>query len=75
MLANVKANGDAIVEIMERSGYHRARFASEVGISPSYLTLILKGEKPGSADVLKRMAAVLKCPVTALIRDPEAATK
>jgi transcriptional regulator with XRE-family HTH domain len=73
MLASVRANGHAIAEIMERSGYRRAQFASEVGITPSYLTMILKGDKPGSPDVLKRMAEVLKCPVTALIRDPEAA--
>lgn len=69
--ANVEVNPAALSEIIERTGYRKSVFASEVGISPSYLTEMTKGSKPGSPDVIKRMAAVLRCPMSALIKDPD----
>jgi transcriptional regulator with XRE-family HTH domain len=71
----VQINPEALTEIRERSGYTKATFAGMVGIAPSYLTEIEQGKKPGTAHVIKRMAAALKCPVGALIRDPAAAAK
>lgn len=73
ILQIVRINPAALTEIRQRSGFSKAAFASEVGIAPSYLTEIEQGKKPGSADVIKRMAGVLKCPIAAIIRDPQAA--
>jgi len=67
----MQVNPSALTEIRERSGYKKSTFASLVGISPSYLTEMEKGDKPGSADVIKRMADALVCPLAALICVPE----
>lgn len=63
----MQVNPSALTEIRERSGYKKSAFASLVGISPSYLTEMEKGDKPGSAEVIKRMADALRCPMAALI--------
>ena len=70
----MQVNPAALTAIRERSGYKKSKFASLVGISPSYLTEMEKGDKPGSADVIKRMADALSCPLAALIRMPETPT-
>jgi transcriptional regulator with XRE-family HTH domain len=72
-VGDVKINPAALTEIRERSGFSKASFASLVGIAPSYLTEIEQGKKPGGPEVIKRMADALKCPIAALIRDPEKA--
>lgn len=69
----MRAHGPAIKQIIERSGYSQAKFASAVGMSPGQLSEIIKGTKGASPDLLKRMATELKCPITALICDPECA--
>lgn len=75
MFVGVQVNPAALTAIRERSGYKKSTFASLVGISPSYLTEMEKGDKPGSADVIKRMADALRCPVAALICHPDGAEK
>lgn len=69
----MQVNPSALTEIRERSGYRKSVFASLVGISPSYLTEMEKGDKPGSPDVVRRMAEALKCPIAALIKNPDEA--
>jgi transcriptional regulator with XRE-family HTH domain len=70
----MEVNGAALTEIIERSGYRtQAEFASRVAITPSYLSELMRGLKPGSPEVIKRMARELRCPVTAIIKDPDAA--
>ena len=71
----MQVNPAALTEIRERSGYKKSKFASLVGISPSYLTEMEKGDKPGSPDVIKRMADALSCPMAALICIPESSGK
>lgn len=72
-MANVKIHPAALTEIRERSGYSKAALCSLAGIAPSYLTEMEKGDKPGSATVIRKLADALKCPVAAIILDPAAA--
>lgn len=64
---------EAFIEILDRSAYpSRKAFADAVGISPGSLHDVehaTRGRKP-SDELLHRFARELKCPVTALIRDP-----
>lgn len=60
-------NPAALTALRETAGYSKAAFAREVGISRSYLTEIERGIKPGSPDVMKRMASALRCPIAALM--------
>ncbi len=41
----MQVNPSALTEIRERSGYKKSAFASLVGISPSYLTEMEKGDQ------------------------------
>lgn len=71
----MQVNPDALTSIRELSGYKKSRLASLAGISPSYLTEMEKGDKPGSPDVIKKLADALACPVAALICMPETPAK
>lgn len=66
----MRVNPAALTAIRERSGYKKAQLASMVGISPGYLTELEQGKKPGSPDVIKRIADALSCPIAALIERP-----
>lgn len=70
----VQFNRDAFVEILDRSNYaSRADFAREVGISPGALHDIAasRPRRQPSDDLICRLAAELKIPVTAIICSPE----
>ena len=70
----MKLNAAALTQIRERSGYSKAAFARQCGISASYLTELEKGDKANAGpEVIKRMAEVLKCPLVALIANPDSA--
>jgi transcriptional regulator with XRE-family HTH domain len=51
-----KANGPAIAAIREARGVSVGAFATRIGISYSYLCNIEAGRKPGSPEVLRRIA-------------------
>lgn len=65
---------EAFIEILNRSGYpSRKAFADAVGISPGSLHDIeheSRGRRP-SDDLIVRFARELKCPLTAIIREPD----
>lgn len=72
---------EACVEILDRSNYpSRKAFAAAVGVSPGSLADVLnvddvtgRPRRTPSTDLIRRIAAELKVPVTAIIKDPEAA--
>lgn len=67
----MQVNPAALTALREHAGYKKSKFASLVGISPSYLTEMEKGDKPGSAEVIKKMAEALCVPTAAIMRMPE----
>lgn len=69
--------GTAIRRRREELGYGLTRFASAVGISPSYLSRIeTETRTQPSPEVLARIAAGLKCQVNAIAThdDPKRGT-
>jgi transcriptional regulator with XRE-family HTH domain len=71
----VQVNPAALTSIRELAGYKKSTLASLAGISPSYLTEMEKGDKPGSPEVIKKLADALGQPVAALICVPESSGK
>jgi transcriptional regulator with XRE-family HTH domain len=69
----VKINPDSLRALRERSGWSVSKFAAACEISTGYLSNIEAGRKPGSPEVITRMADVLDVPLQALISawDPE----
>lgn len=67
----MRINPSALTEIRERSGFSKADLCREAGIAPSYLTEMEQGGKPGSPKVIKQLAEALKCPISALICEPD----
>lgn len=67
----MRVNGVALSELRKRSGLRPSALAHEAGISPSYLSDMEAGRKPGSPDVIKRLAEALKVPLPAILQDPE----
>lgn len=66
-MSSVRANRHALAELRERSGYSKSHFARDVGISTGTLSDVESGRRNPSPDLLKRMAAVLKVPLPALL--------
>jgi len=64
-----------LTSIRELAGYKKSALASLAGISPSYLTEMEKGDKPGSPEVIKKLADALGQPVASLICVPESSGK
>lgn len=62
-------NGEALRTIRERTGYKNSTLASRAGISPSYLTELENGTKPGSVEVIRKLADALGCPLGALLQE------
>lgn len=60
-------NPAALTSIRELSGLKKSALASKAGISPSYLTEMEKGDKPGSPEVIKKLADAMGQPIAALI--------
>lgn len=61
-----RANGDAVKALRQAKGWKADKFATACGISAPYLANIEAGRKPGSPDVLVRMAQVLDVPLAAI---------
>lgn len=51
----------------EHRGVSLRRLAAAAGLSPSYLSEIERGAKPGSLDAMRRLAAALETGIEALI--------
>lgn len=52
-------------------GISQERLAYDTGIDRSYLGGVERGGENPTVDVLDRIAAVLKCPLAELFREPE----
>lgn len=61
-----KANGAAIAAIREARGLSVGAFAGRIGVSYSYLSNIEAGRKPGSPEVLRRIADEFNCDLDAV---------
>lgn len=58
--------GQAIRTLRKNDLMNQEEFASSVGITQSYLSLIEKGHKKPSLDVLQQMADILNTPLPVL---------
>ncbi len=66
-----RINHEALTAIRVRSGYSKAVLSSLAEVSPGYLTELEQGKKPGSPEVIVKLANALNCPVGALLANPE----
>jgi transcriptional regulator with XRE-family HTH domain len=67
----VKIHRHALREIRERSGLSVPALAREVGCSHGALYDIENGNRGASPEMTVRLAKALKCPLVALLADPE----
>ena len=58
--------GEAIRNLRKNKLMNQEEFAASVGITQSYLSLIEKGHKQPSLEVLQQMADILKTPLPVL---------
>jgi transcriptional regulator with XRE-family HTH domain len=58
--------GESIRILRKRESMNQEEFASSVGITQSYLSLIEKGHKKPSLEVLQQMADILNVPLPVL---------
>ncbi len=68
----MKANGQAIQAIRERSGLTKTQLADAAGIDRTHLHRIETGERNGTPAQITAVAGALKVPLTAIICDPQA---
>jgi transcriptional regulator with XRE-family HTH domain len=61
-----RANGEVIAAIREARGMSVGTFANRIGVSYSYLCNIEAGRKPGSPEVLRRIADALQVSLDAV---------
>lgn len=61
-----RGNGAAIKALRIAYGWKTDPFAAKVGISTPYLVNIEAGRKPGSPDVLRKIAETLNVPLAAI---------
>lgn len=62
----MQADGPRIRRRRERSGQGLRAFAEAVGVSPSHLSRIERGERAPQPEVLDRIAGGLNCPIEEL---------
>lgn len=72
-IAPATANGDAIRALRTAYGWRLGKLAAAVGVSDAYLCNIERNRKPGTADVLRRIADTIGVPLAAITtgRRPE----
>lgn len=58
--------GQSIRKVRKGKGFTQVEFSTLIGITQSYLSLIEKGEKTPSMEVIRKMAIALKTPVPIL---------
>jgi transcriptional regulator with XRE-family HTH domain len=66
---SMRVNPEALRALRERTGFSIADFAGEVGTVPSHISNIEAGRRGASPDAIRRMAQVLKVPMSALLWD------
>lgn len=59
--AGMKLNPEALRVIRERSGMTKAELAGAAGVDPSLITRLENGERPGTPNVIRRLADALQC--------------
>jgi transcriptional regulator with XRE-family HTH domain len=65
----MKLNGHAVKAIRERTGLTPAELAESIGCSRRFVAYIEANDRDGSPKVIKAIAAALKVPITAIIKD------
>jgi transcriptional regulator with XRE-family HTH domain len=65
-----KRIGGRLLELRQAVQLSQERLAAAAGVSTNYVSLIEKGQRLPSLEVLSRLAAVLGVPVTALLEEP-----
>ena len=66
----MRLNRFALKELRERSGFTKAAFAREVGVSVGTLADLESGRRGASPEMAQRLAEALKVPLAALVTDP-----
>lgn len=67
----MRINRFALSELRERSGLTKSEFARALQVGPPHVTDIESGRRHPSPDLARRMAAVLKVPLAAILANPE----
>jgi len=62
---------EALPRILDRQGYKTSAIARELGLSRSYLSLIVKGKRPLGEDLARRIAQFVRLPVDILFMTEE----
>lgn len=63
--------GKAIIKLRKERGFSQETFAYESGIDRRYMSDIENGKRNISLDILERIAAQLKMPISALFAEAE----
>ena len=63
--------GKAIIKLRKERGFSQETFAYESGIDRRYMSDIENGKRNISLDILERIAARLKMPISALFAEAE----
>lgn len=71
IICHVKLNREALIAIRERSGMNKSQLADAAGVDRTLVHRIENGERNATPDVMRKLAAGLKIPVTALIGPAE----
>ena len=67
----MKLNRDALIALRERSGLNKAQLADAAGVDRTLVHRIENGERNCTPDVMRKLAAGLKVPITALLGPTE----
>lgn len=68
----MKLNREALIALRERSGMSKSDLGRASGIDRTLVHRVENGERHATDDVIVKLAAGLKVPVTAIILDPTA---
>ena len=71
MVASVMLNRDALRIIRERSGHTQSSLAKAAGIDRTLVWRLENGERNATPAVMYKLAAALRCPLHALLANPE----
>ena len=63
----MKINPCALTELRERSGYSKSALAREAGIGVGTVADLESGRRNASPEMVRRLAAVLRTPLAALL--------
>ncbi len=72
----MKLNPEALRVIRERSGMSKSELATAAGIDRTLVTRLESGERPGTPNVIRRLADALQCSqlaICSVLPEPEPA--